>query len=748
MSRNDCKAFSDLSLNDSNTAPDISTYSSFPDSSVDISKVLAESSVSANVDNSANEVFDDSVDYIEEHEFLSYDVTTSPFPLIDSDDNENYEELLENKSCEEFPEDPYTNIQGVSNKSDLEIEQVISIDNKNQETVDKNISLSLANRKSSTDYLKSDDGVILLRYFQQLQQSETKKNEILGLGEKSDENMEKLASAIVSSAIAKAVIDMIGKKGINTNVIEHKESVVIEHEENIIVDEANSVDVNRNTNAETIETKENVVKVDVVQKESIAIVDKESSVDGNWNADAETVDTKTVTQNRSESFEKATNTGGRCRLYSWPYSSDTDTSFKAVGENHAEKQTNVTKKSVCAKHTEDKINVDSNVNSQREEFSSTVQTKVSDDFEKFYFKQKASQHGIEIVSPLKRASSLSSESDSENGIHHRRTEKQKQISDLFDISRSQSESSDLHSLDGSDAQIDPSYVFKQKASKLGIKIQNPKQTIELSAENSDAELETYAVQNKADLLHDLVRPDTSTPEPEGLPLNPESPEFKPGWKRKIENRQGAVNSMRPDAPEFNPDAWNTRSSDLNDSLNKIEMRAEAPEFKPENSFDSSKMRVNAPPFDPLKTAGETVTKVSKVFHIPTPKPKEEKPAIGIQASPETSDSSVNTRRLKTKDTSMSTGSCESRDVCVNTEFSGNQEAESHTLPTKQSKSFASKNTNTDVPRRRSIAVSANISGGYHGAKMDEKQKTEDVVKLERDQAAMHEQIRSLQVTNK
>ena len=767
MSKDDSQIVFDNSLNDSKAGPEVTTFSSFPDSSVDISKVLAESSTNVSIDSGAN-CFDGSVDYIEEHEFLSFDVTTSPFPLTESDDNESDQEFFEtqNNFSEESPEDPLISIQCDPDKTDLDIEAVkvnkqqdktdFDIEavkvNKQQDKTDLDIGEFKVNKdKDSADENDSKTSMLFLKFYKQLQQSESKKGKILGLGVESDENIDLLAAAIVSGVIAKAAIEFIDTKRFERVGIEAGNSEMLQ-------DKDSSANDNCNTNAETKVIKGSSSVLVATENNSTGTSNKENSNDegtetGNPQASS-----------NSESFDQENETCGRHRLYSWPYSSDNESSAKTEGTNDIDNKINEIKDFENEKDTTSKDEMNNNVMPQGDDAitnseSEVIKQQTTEDFEKYYFKQKASQHGIQIVSPLKRTSrgSLSSESDTERieHMHNIRKYPDKISSDIFHMSRSQSESSDLHSLDGSDSQVDPSDIFKHKASMLGIKIQNPKRTIELSAENSDAELEGWTSQNKGELVHDFGRQHTSTPEPDGISLNPQSPEFRPGWRKNIlkENSQITKNSMRADAPEFNPDSWNTSSSDLNDSLSKIEMRPDAPEFKPENSIDSSKMKVTATPFEPLKTATEALTTKSKIFHIPTPAPKQQKFTKCIQASPDTKNCSVNTRRVKTKDNSMSTGSCYSRDVCVNTDADDQHGRESQTLLAK-SKRFVSRNTNTDVPKRRSIAVNVNMSGGYYGAKLEEKKDDSTLkneraytLKIENDSSAMKEQIRLLQVRN-
>ena len=797
MSKDDSQIVFDNSLNDSKAGPEVTTFSSFPDSSVDISKVLAESSTNVSIDSGAN-CLDGSVDYIEEHEFLSFDVTFSPFPLIESDDNESDQEFFQtqNDFSEESPEDPLISIQCDPDKTDFDIEAVkvnkqqdktdIDIEavkvnkqqdktdfhieavkvNKQQDKTDIDIEavkvnqqqdktdldigeFKVNNERDSADERDSKTSMLFLKFYKQWQQSESKKGKILGLGVESDENIDLLAAAIVSGVIAKAAIEFIDTNRFERVGIEAGNSEMLQ-------DKDSSANDNCNTNAETKVIKGSSSVLVATENNSTGINNKENSNDegtetGNPQASS-----------NSESFDQENETCGRHRLYSWPYSSDNESSAKTEGTNDIDTKINEIKDFESEKDTTSKDEMNNNVMPQGDDAitnseSEVIKQQATEDFEKYYFKQKASQHGIQIVSPLKRTSrgSLSSESDTERieHMHNIRKYPDKISSDVFHMSRSQSESSDLHSLDGSDSQVDPSDIFKHKASMLGIKIQNPKRTIELSAENSDAELEGWTSHNKGELIHDFDRQHTSTPEPDGISLNPQSPEFKPGWRKNIINSQVTKTSMRADAPEFNPEAWNTSSSDLNDSLSKIEMRPEAPEFKPDISVDSSKMKVTATPFEPLKTAQETLTAKSKVFHIPTPAPKQQKFTKCIQASPDTKNCSVNTRRVKTKDNSMSTGSCYSRDVCVNTDADDPHGRESQTLLAK-SKRFVSKNTNTDVPKRRSIAVNVNMSGGYYGAKLEEKKddsalKNEraHTLKMENDSSARKEQIRLLQVRN-
>ena len=702
VSRDDSNAFS-VALNDNKELAELSAYSSFPDSSVDISKVLADSSINTSVDSKAGEVFDDSVDYIEEHEFLSYDVTSSPFPLYDSENDDTDTESVDH---EEMPENPLPESQSLSNNTEKEL-KVISING----------------TKDENDNLKSDNEKTLQTFQMKLKQSENKKAELLNSVIKSDENIEMLASAIVNVVLAKAVIDVISCKEIDKkDVVENENKDVAENENIMFQDTETSEELNQNTNAETNQ-----------------IVSK--------------------AEEKHENLDTDHKPNYRQRLYSWPYTTDSDVKVKYSDENNVEKQTVIDGPQSVAKDIVEIIVEPGKAPEKKElETATVVKTakESAEDFEKYYFKQKASQHGIDIVSPrcqLKRASSLSSESEneSEKAIQKTGIPKQnfirsskKELNISFDQqSRSQSESSDIHSLDESDCQVDPSYIFRQNASRCGIKIQNPKETIELSAENSDAELESYSFQNKILQLDDPKRCDTSTPEPDKLSLNPESPEFKPGWKKTLENshRTSSLNGMRADAPAFNPGSLNTSSSDLYDSMSKIEMRVDAPEFNP----SKVSVRANASSFEPQTKTKETDARTAKVFHIPTPKMKQEKPAVGIQASPQTCDSSANTRRVKTKESGMETASCNSREVSVNTDFSGNLDKDSHTLPIK-SKSFASKNTNTDVPKRRSIAVSVNFSGGYQDSKSDDRQKLENAIVLEREQAEMMEQMKNLQVS--
>ena len=687
-------------LNNSNRLLESSRYSSFPDSSVDISKVLAESSVNSGVDSKHDEVFDDSVDYIEEHEFLSYDVTSSPFSAYDTDEEHEQNGCLETRGHDEMPESPIPDV-------------TYSIVNVKQEL------------NSEIDAVKSNNEKVFLKFQKELEESEIRKTEVLKSRVVSDENIEVLASAIVTGVLAKAVIEIISFDSGEKNV---KDSMKI-------IDIENSVDGNFNTNAKNDSSKTNA-EIRELQEFH------EKKEKGNENE-----------QNISENNENISPTNDRPRLYSWPYSEDDSESKNETDKPNGK----VIEVITPSKAHKVEIIVDQNASSEKEKLSvdlisKTVKTasESSKDFEKFYFKQKASQHGIEIVSPLrnlKETATVSSESDNESERSHQNNEnimaqmKKGRLDSLGRNSRSQSESSDYLSLE-SDSQTDPAYIFKQKASKLGIKIQNPKETIELSTENSDAELESYTFKNQDLHLEDSSRRDTSTPEP-NLFLNPESPEFKPGWRKGMENniRTSTRNEMRADAPEFNPGSLNTSSSDLNDSTSKIEMRVDAPEFNPVNFS----MKTASQKLESLKKADENHTKSAKIFHIPTPKAQIEKPSIGIQASPKLSDCSVNTRRVKTKDLGVETNSCDSREVCVNTDVPGNMETESHTLSIKE-KHFLSKNTNTDVPKRRSIAVSVNMTGRYQEKKIESENKefVAEMCKLENEKAVMAEQIKYLQ----
>ena len=684
----------DVSLNKVNSLPEASRYSSFPDSSVDIGKVLAENAVNSDIGcEHDEEVFDDSVDYIEEHEFLTYDVTSSPFSPCDTDEEHEENGCLEMRGHDEMPESPVPDV-------------TYSVVNIKPEL------------KNEIDDIKSNDEKVLLKFKKELEGSEIKKTEVLKSGVVNDNNIEMLASAIVTGVLAKAVIE----------IISHDNGDKIVKDDMKILDIESSVDGNLNTNAEIVTSKPEPEIREILNEV------KEMNKKGN-----------NTQQNIGENHEDISPTSDRQRLYSWPYSEDKDEENDTDMEKSKEKVIEVTTPSKTHKV---EIIVDQNANSEKENISvdsiaKTVKTasESSKDFEKFYFKQKASQHGIEIISPLrnlnnlnnlKETASVSSESDNESENLAKR--KKGRLNSVDRYSRSQSESSDYQSID-SDSQADPAYIFKQKASKLGITFQNPNKTIELSTENTDAELESYTSKHKDLHLEDPRRSNTSTPEPT-LFLNPDSPEFKPGWRKKIEANNRTLS--KTDGVESKSSSLNTSSSDISDNISKIELRVDAPEFNPANFS----MKTASQKLESLKKTEDNHQKGAKIFHIPTPKAKKENPSIGIQASPKLNDISVNTRRVKTKDFGGETNSCDSREVCVNTDFPGIvDQADSHTLPVKPPKHFVSKNTNTDVPKRRSIAVSVNMTGSSTEKK---KEKESKVAKLEEEKAVMAEQIKYLQ----
>ena len=677
----------DVSVDKVNGLPEGSIYSSFPDSSVDIGKVLAENAAKSDIcSKEVEEVFDDSVDYIEEHEFLAYDVTSSPFSPYDTDEEHEENGCLETRSHDEIPESPVPEVK-------------YSI---------VNIKPDLTNEIEENDGISSNDERVLMKFRRDLEESEIKTNEIIKSGVVNDTNIEMLASAIVTGVLAKAVIEVVSQGSGDKHV---KRGIKV-------LDIESSVDGNLNTNAEVVTVKPDPEIIREMLNDVRGVNDKANGneVKGtNEKGDESEGNINEIDENESPTSE-------RHRLYSWPYSEDKDNEMNNEIENPKETVIEVTTPSKAHKV---EIIVDKTSNSDKENITAdsiakTVKTvsESSKDFEKYYFKQKASQHGIEIISPLrnlnslnnlKETASMSSESDNENDNLAKM--RKGRLNSMDRNSRSVSESSDYQSVD-SDSQSDPAYIFKQKASKLGITFQNPNKTIELSTENSDAEVENYASKHKDLHLVDPRRSRTSTPEP-GLILNPDSPEFKPGWRKKIEANNSAFTKIG--AVESNSGSLNTSSSDISESVGKIELRVDAPEFNPANFS----MKTASQKLESWKNVDNNQNKGAKIFHIPTPKAKVENPSIGIQASPNLTDISVNTRRVKTKDFGGGTNSCDNREVCVNTDAPGVvDQGESYTLPVKPAKHFVSKNTNTDVPKRRSIAVSVNMTGNSSEKKKD------------------------------
>ncbi|KAL3843186.1 hypothetical protein ACJMK2_021136 [Sinanodonta woodiana] len=196
-------------------------------------------------------------------------------------------------------------------------------------------------------------------------------------------------------------------------------------------------------------------------------------------------------------------------------------------------------------------------------------------------------------------------------------------------------------------------------------------------------------------------------------FNPELPEFKPGLK-KIGDSWKKAYAINVDAPEefqaavtkedknqyadsdpFPENSWvvdnkliNILASDFqmktgvgqepeqSSATHKIvwKLNTDCPEFKPESQKIST-IRPDAPEFTPsLKTFfqppdQDAICKMkpkAKVLHLVTPKVVEKFKSVDIQASVEVKDSSSLTRKVKKRDTGTYTGSCDCRDVCVNT----------------------------------------------------------------------------------
>lgn len=372
-----------------------------------------------------------------------------------------------------------------------------------------------------------------------------------------------------------------------------------------------------------------------------------------------------------------------------------------------------------------------------------LSTNKPDDIGKFIFKQIASKHGINIVSPEKtqiqreqkttKADSCHEEFDTQLRYcvdpdeHVNKTSgtsipislgyQNSQESELDcaftnqkyvlrsgvkkNIRRFSEEMDwDVNSLVSSQSEaID---AFRMKASQRGIRIVDPRDGAEFSTD-SDIEVEHFASQrslmsrSENAELDDRRMSTTNTMMPK---LNPDSLEFKPGRKKC-----SISSDLRPDAVEFNPESLNSSQS-LNTSITESDkldssMSVDAPEFVPVLSTISSKLRSDAIAFEPE----EKKSAKPNIFYIPTPTEKKPNPSVAIQASPDTSSTCVGTRRIKTEDAWTVTGSCSTREVSVNTENSINTETAGENVIVKRSTfKYSNKATNTDMFQKRTVGI--------------------------------------------
>ncbi|WAR01456.1 hypothetical protein MAR_008014, partial [Mya arenaria] len=310
-----------------------------------------------------------------------------------------------------------------------------------------------------------------------------------------------------------------------------------------------------------------------------------------------------------------------------------------------------------------------------------------DDFEKFFFKCKASQHGIVIESPGKKGEVQNQMKESkDNGMKNENDNARNELpfnENLIEIpsglrlarKRTLSElDSGNTSREGS--QSDSLDAFKMKALQRGITIQDSKEGVL----DSDAELEllntsgrvSRGSSNSSERFSRQSSVDTarvrhaSTPDPSLTILNPSSQEMKPRRKNGIS--EGS--QIRAEAPEFVPGK---------------ELNARTTSFKPK----------------------EQIPKKPKIFYIPTPKEEVPNPSVSIQATPNIRHVSSETKRFRKKDCSTETSNCITREVCVNTDESHAKESlGGRTIKT--TARYVTKSVNTDVPAKRTVGINVRM----------------------------------------
>ncbi|XP_045174672.2 uncharacterized protein LOC123535965 [Mercenaria mercenaria] len=601
--------------------------------------------------------FDDSVDIvIEEHEFLSYKVSSSPFgdENSSSEYDDDDETALDEVDGEIFSRSDLVKKEGEvvdTNADILSRTKEISIQMKGEEqvlgieTADDMDRKKLPSKEKVSLISQTDDEKIVNQYQQQLEEVEKAQIELLASASK---DVEKIASNIVSQAIAKGVIKFF------------------------------STFKDKLTDTE----KENYEKV------------------------LEIREVKNMCGNRNDKVSQESKKG----LYSWN------------SGNEMNKDSEVEK---C----EDIVETDAPC---IQELTIRPTSKKPDDFEKFFFKRTASKHGITIVSPEKVVSykksdfvkeetpeSIESHNDEDpfehlfkssgnsapKNFYSRDTDSERRnIKEAFKMGikrvLSEEADSDVNSIEGS--QSDFGDAFRLKASLSGILVQDPSEKVEFSTD-SDAELEQLSRHrnSRGDNADTERKRSTSTPDPFNLPLNPKSPEFKPGWKKRT-----ISGGLRPEAAEFNPESLNSSfslntsvsGSDFSEKLDSS-MRIDAPAFVPVSIKTGPTPRYDAALFEPK----EQEQRKPKVFYIPTPKEKTPNPSVAIQASLNTSTICVGTKKIKTKESAMVTNTCNTRDVSVNTETDTEIDGKNVNVK-KSSKKFTSKATNTDMSQKRSIGI--------------------------------------------
>lgn len=607
-------------------------------------------------------LFDDSIDIIEDHEFLSGNLKTSAVEY-----DSTFSSFEESAGYDEVNGEinTYTNkVDLVKDKDVCECaencaNQKICCINVHQQPVEINTgSVSdVSGKKEELEFSisKTIEENVIHKYQQQLQEAENSQIEILTTTSKF---LEQIASKIVKKAVAKGVL-----KFFNT-----VEGTYADFERDFIGTTSDAIPVE---NREEIENNANSL----------------GKTEGMYSL---AVATATICCETNEILQEG----------------------QSADVKQANGHTDKTKEDADVSDTERNIAI-----------RNTKQT----DFEKFFFKQTASRHGITIVSPEKEVScqelskkdaEVENSKDTETAKLQDQNSSFKQVNMLgnksFEKATQLNKShckqggkklaeeidSETASIEGSHS--DSGEAFRMKACQRGILVQDPANKVEISTD-SDAELEQLSLkgENRRKKSEQAHERNTSTPDAFALILNTDSPEFKPARKKRT-----VASRLRADAAEFNPGSLSSSFS-LNSSVSESEtsekldtsMRANAP-IKLETC---SKLKADAASFETNITQPwkQDVLSISKL------KDKKSNQSVAIQVSPYLRTVCVGTKILKTKETCSLTGSCETRDVAINTEINSDVDCKYVTVK-RQTAKLASKASNTDNPQKRSVAINVKL----------------------------------------
>ena len=299
-----------------------------------------------------------------------------------------------------------------------------------------------------------------------------------------------------------------------------------------------------------------------------------------------------------------------------------------------------------------------------------------------------------------------------------------------EICRSQSEGSesDMQSLEGS--QSDPMEAFKMKASKRGIRIMNPAERLgSVTDSDADSDLKPIGISrsNTMESLASDFKPDpisrsstiesftehsTSAQQSIGNQLNPDVPEFRMDYS--LETNLTKLESV-PDSPTISKNLpLNPNSAifqpkfDKQNSDSLVEKKPADQSFRnyePSQPWDTN-IRVDAAVFVP--GAKKDIKKLKAgIFYLPTPEAsKEVDLSVAVQASPTVTSTGVGTKRVKLKDSTMCTSSCDTREVAINTD--GKEEIGHGLVILPRKAKIVSKSKSTDDVSKRSVGVNVRI----------------------------------------